>query len=176
MCAGDCVLTAAFVCGLWVARRYDQALELRTAWQTVRDKKEGPVGEHAEEEKAFLNAEIIYVSPLARAVETAAVALRGHPAMKKPNHVVLTRHLREIKAGLHNIDNVGFVVGQRIIERSATELSALSAEDGKAAQHVKWDLTDVETAWWTPGTRTDTHGESNRRLRHFLHAMVRKGE
>lgn len=144
MLTGVCIFQPSFQAG------YEQALELRHSWQKVR--KDGPSGLNAEQENAFLNAEVIYVSPLARAVETAAVALRGHPAMKKTKPVVISRHLREIKKGLHNIDSVGFVTGPKIVERCSKALSELSPDDGRAAKHVEWDYTDVKTAWWTPGT------------------------
>lgn len=66
--------------------------------------------------KEFWEADVIWVSPLTRTIQTALIALQGHPVMRRRG-MVLTSDAREVK-GRGGLDTVGRAKGEEIRRRT----------------------------------------------------------
>jgi broad specificity phosphatase PhoE len=117
--------------------------------------------------RAFLGASRVFSSPLTRALQTALVALEGHPALSSSPSLYAS--MREFK-GLGGVDSVGIEVGEGILRRTRQELGEIlgpeRAEALTAAGRV--DVNDCEQQWWTPIHSFDDKHECQERLLDFL--------
>ena len=125
------------------------------------------VDQRVEYIKQFLNADVAYVSPLTRAIQTSLFTLYGHKAIKENGiHVMST--LREFK-GPGGLDTVGLVVGAEIKERVTHELiDTVGAEEAYQKVNIPFHILDAELHWWTDIHHYEGKREMNDRMCEFL--------
>eukprot|EP00428_Durinskia_dybowskii_P076483 CAMPEP_0170355624 /NCGR_PEP_ID=MMETSP0117_2-20130122/741_1 /TAXON_ID=400756 /ORGANISM="Durinskia baltica, Strain CSIRO CS-38" /LENGTH=1335 /DNA_ID=CAMNT_0010609673 /DNA_START=108 /DNA_END=4115 /DNA_ORIENTATION=- len=118
--------------------------------------------------RLFLHADIVYSSPLTRALQTALAAMCGHSALVK-NPLTLYRVIREIKS-IGGLDTVGIECGAAIIKRVKAELiHSLGAAKAEALMEgVEIDTTSVEQPWWTQMSSSDSEKDQLERVREFI--------
>jgi len=114
----------------------------------------------------FLAAEVIYCSPLTRAVETALLGLHGHPTMAGRGLTLLST-ARE-KKGLFGRDSQGSVVGMAIGERVHAQLVTTLGEEYTRQVMVNIDPHDCGSVWWVCA---DTPGALDERFDEFLSTL-----
>jgi len=167
----------------------EQARALNRRWKATRDGRDiksddvpkgMSYGEEptTEDEKAFFEAELIYSSPLTRALQTCLLALEDHPTILEKG-VKLQRQLREVKNRI-GWDALGKEVGEDIPKRvkeqlllelkaKAEQLKDLSEDDVNKVTGVKIELNDTFTHWWDPDRDTST--EISDRLSDLIHTL-----
>ena len=107
--------------------------------------------------EAFFAANFVASSPLTRALQTALLALRGHPAVDARG-VTLLRCLREVKGSQGSLDSIGRAVGADCRTRAELCLREALPESGvlvNDACAARVDATDAATPWWTPNDEAD---------------------
>jgi hypothetical protein len=82
----------------------------------------------SKKEEAFFNADLVLVSPLCRAFQTAVVALDGHPTVQRQG-VKLLRSIREIKKSSAGNDCVANACGEDICTRVVRKLAQVTGTD-----------------------------------------------
>lgn len=110
-----------------------------------------------ESERQFLEeTQIVWTSPLTRAVQTCLLTMQGHPALAEDRPPVhLLRSCREIK-GIGGLDTVGVAVGDQIIKRAQDKLAKTigKAQAAQVCESVRVAPYTCETKWWTRGKDT----------------------
>jgi len=115
----------------------------------------------------FLCADVVYCSPLTRAIQTAYAGLQNHPAMMK-NGLVLSSTIREIK-GIGGFDSIGIAHGDAIRERVKTEFTKIVGPH--KTEEMMLDLlysNDAVHPWWTPIQTFDTKTDQLERIQEFV--------
>ena len=98
-----------------------------------------------EAERAFLAAQKVFSSPSRRTVQTALLALKGHPALIDGS-VVLRADLREVRTA-HGRDNIARVSGVAIRTQAVAGL-----ENG---EYAAVDADGVHHAWWASAAENE---------------------
>jgi broad specificity phosphatase PhoE len=120
-------------------------------------------------QRRFLAAERVISSPLTRALETALLTCRDHPALdpaRGGQDLMLFRNLREKKNGKMSLDTVGKATGPEIEVRVRKELmqtqgGALDAAMVDVVLTPQIDTNDCDSMWWTSAS----HGDSQSSLK-----------
>lgn len=120
--------------------------------------------------------DVVYVSPLARAIQTAVIALG--PTMSKqaggPGEMVLMASARE-KQNFGGLDTKSTRVGVDVLQNSLDELRTLyDGEEGKVEETfggLRFDTSDVEDQWWFEGM-AESSGELKARLQEFMSQLL----
>ncbi len=91
-----------------------------------------------EAERAFLAAKKVFSSPSRRTVQTALLALKGHPALREGS-VVLRADLREVRTA-HGRDNIARASGVAIRTQAVAglEKDEYATVDADAVHHKWW--------------------------------------
>jgi len=128
----------------------DHPLNVEGVAQALELNEKMEESEYKEDNSFISDLQALFVSPLTRAVQTALVAARGHPLLKKRN--VLCRHLRE-KKNLIGLDTIGSATGYQICERVRMTLhesgDQIKRLDVAQVTDVNFDINDCTTEWWT---------------------------
>ena len=127
-------------------------------------------------ENAFKRADVIFSSPLTRAVQTAVLALRGHETFSSKG-MVLCRNIREVKRTLVSFDTVGIETGaESILAHARKELDGMlddASLDNIFAQCMdKVDSNDTLSDWWTPSTEREASESVDIRV-HYVMEMLK---
>jgi len=144
------------------ARGVEQCEALRKRWTSrasgavVSKAPLGSLQRHFESQ--FTSCQAVFTSPLTRAVQTALIALNGHPATQNAP-VVCMRSAREIK-GVGGRDCLGKVSGDNIEKRARHELAAVSSDEFVNGLNVRIHPGDSNSEWWTyiKDTKRSTRG------------------
>jgi len=125
--------------------------------------------------RSFLQADVVYCSPLTRALQTALVLLEGHPALELGG-LTLASSIREVKA-LGGMDSVGVEVGLGIWERLHEQLSARVGPEHcdelmAPLSHGGFHIGDCDSQWWSPAASFEGNAEVDERVMDFL-SLVR---
>lgn len=104
----------------------------------------------------FCAAEQVVSSPLSRAVQTAVLALAGHPALKH-NDLLLMRSARELK-NFGGMDCVGTHTGAELwpVIQDKLALTIGPEQAAAACAGVRVDPGDTWAEWWTKTGDMDT--------------------
>lgn len=141
----------------------DQAQDLNRAWRSPDPSS------LCTAELGFTTATHVFSSPLTRAVQTAAVACQGHPALaSKGGKLTLSRFLRERKNTQVSLDTVGAATGTAILERATKGLNdAKFSKEGLKAEDLMpaVDASDCGEDWWSSVSSYDSDAEIHRRIR-----------
>lgn len=118
--------------------------------------------------KLFMRADIVYSSPLTRALQTALAAMCGHSALTK-NKLVLYRIIREIKR-IGGLDTVGVECGPGIMRRVKAELTAVlgPVKAAELTDSIEVDTSSADTPWWTAISSFDNERDQLERIREFI--------
>jgi len=118
--------------------------------------------------KLFMRADIVYSSPLTRALQTALAAMCGHSALTK-NKLVLYRIIREIKR-IGGLDTVGVECGPGIMRRVKAELTAAlgPVKAAELTDSIEVDTSSADTPWWTAISSFDNERDQLERIREFV--------
>lgn len=156
-----------------------QALALRSSWQSSASALARKDGDHHDENeeygdegwlRSFLQAHGLLCSPMTRALQTAVLALEGHPAADR-GKMELLPSLRELKSR-GGLDSVGKATGNGVLKRCEEKLIEVVGETkAKTALH-KWavDYDRVSSEWWTPADDADGDTEATERVTDILNA------
>ena len=154
----------------------------------------GGLGGEEEDEwvEAFLSASLLASSPLTRAVQTAMLALHGHPMLgggsrdgqpggeSPPScRLTLLRAAREIKRGVGSLDSVGKCVGGPDLVARCSRMLREELPPGLFEQLIQAAcdeaLVDVnDTAgveWWTAADDVDTDADVGLRVSDLLASL-----
>jgi len=120
----------------------------------------------------FFNPNVVFSSPLTRAVETAFIALRE--VLAETGQLVLLKATREQRSSYLANDNAGGAVGRAIaahIQEDTRQLyEGVDEELGEVVLdslcRTQLDVTDVEEEWWS--TAIDTATDMRARINVFL--------
>jgi broad specificity phosphatase PhoE len=156
------------------AKGVEQAQQLNSAWKAKLlsdpNSRAGfgaafPEPSTASEE-SFFNAELVLVSPLCRAFQTAVVSLDGHPTVKQQG-VTLLRTIREIKKSSAGNDCRANKCGHDVSKRVQSELGKIVGLEEAEAMMPEVDLNDTRSKWWTE-KRKDGESDRHTRVMDFL--------
>ena len=86
---------------------------------------------HSFGERKLLEAELIFASPMTRALQTACFGLATHPTMQRNGLKVLSS-AREYKNTVASLDCVGRSLGSEIIDRAIVESETLTVQSRSA--------------------------------------------
>lgn len=133
------------------------------------------LGERLEKEtkdKRLLNPDVIYVSPLTRAVQTAVVGFRKVLSEPTTGELVLMANARE-KQNFGGFDSQPMAIGSGVIKRTLDELVLLYQDQNRvkgmvnAFRKLKFDTQEVEGRWWNP-VAAESDAEVKTRLHDFM--------
>ena len=145
----------------------DQCVSFNRRWRALADgtvKSKAPLGSLQKHfEDGFTACQAVFTSPLTRAVQTAMIALDGHPALESAP-IICMRSAREIK-GVGGRDCLGKVCGENIELRARSELATLRDADFVNALKSKIHSGDSNSEWWT--YFKDTRGSTKLRFHDF---------
>jgi broad specificity phosphatase PhoE len=113
-------------------------------------------------EEGFAGVDLVFSSPLTRAVQTARIVLHDHPAVSR-HGIVLLRAAREIKRAL-SLDSVGKASGLEVAERAHELLARVVGEHNAKAVQARIDFHDCASPWHTQAQAVDTEGDVGRRM------------
>eukprot|EP00941_MAST-03F_sp_MAST-3F-sp1_P004543 g4543.t1 len=133
---------------------------------------EAPSEEALKDWHHFMNASVIFSSPLTRALQTCMLCLEGHPTMQKDG-LRLTSDAREVK-GRGGLDCIGVATGSSIRERALrclSEAGCASDETLGSAGSVEIDCGDTKSEWWTLPEHKDTQEEIHLRIEDLLRRL-----
>ncbi|KAJ8608901.1 hypothetical protein CTAYLR_005314 [Chrysophaeum taylorii] len=117
-------------------------------------------------EQLFLSAPVLSCSPLKRAVQTALLALQGHPATSASG-IRLLPFVREVR-NAYGRDNIACARGDDIKETAVRDLRRARNTDSERAvlTSINVDTADTLDEWWSPGA--EDAGQIRQRARDFL--------
>lgn len=124
--------------------------------------------------RQLLEADVVYASPLTRAIQTAVIAL-GPSIMKPhgPGEIVLMANARE-KQNLGGFDTQSTKIGAEIVDHAQKALDALyvgcNSEATKQFKGLRFDAQEVQDRWWCEGA-SETAFELDERLDEFMHQL-----
>jgi len=123
----------------------------------------------------MLTPDIIYVSPLTRAVQTAVIGLRqALVAADRPGELVLMATARE-KQNFCGFDTKSEMVGADVIQRAVNELRLLYKDPGsevlKVLKRIRVDVQEVQDTWWHTG-KVESDEELQARLQEFMSQLL----
>jgi len=161
------------------------AAALRQRIRATREAQKGAGGK-ADWASHFMSPDIVFSSPLTRALETTCVALKDVVASKG---VVVMREAREQKNSFGSVDSTGVAVGERIRDRVQEDLRAVleaacqglgetpeaptdrdladARESLEALATLPLDTSGVEDEWWGPLTG-DHESDLDERVQAFF--------
>eukprot|EP00929_Paragymnodinium_shiwhaense_P090817 TRINITY_DN50915_c0_g1_i1.p1 TRINITY_DN50915_c0_g1~~TRINITY_DN50915_c0_g1_i1.p1 ORF type:complete len:471 (+),score=82.50 TRINITY_DN50915_c0_g1_i1:113-1525(+) len=124
---------------------------------------------------SIAGADAIYVSPLTRAIQTAAIAFQKvFAAADAPTDLVLMANARE-KKNFGGKDSSSSSMGADILQRAIDELRRLyGAKDHDVVtslRKVRFDTLEVEKEWWHRGRR-ETAEQLEHRLDEFMFQLL----
>ena len=128
---------------------------------------------------AWLAASFLASSPLTRALQTALLALQGHPSMRASasgGGLTLLRCAREVK-GVGSLDSIGRVFGPDCLVRAQKllleELPEVLFGDAVAAACSTATVLpgDAACEWWTGADDVDTEADVSERLSEVLASL-----
>ena len=109
------------------------------------------------ERRGFEAATAVYCSPLTRALQTALVALQGHPALRPSGSgITLVPACRELCYPVGGFDSLRGTTGREILKRvvrRARKVVPNSSLSPLLKGTVKVDVSEAEGAWWGPEGR-----------------------
>jgi broad specificity phosphatase PhoE len=120
----------------------------------------------------LLHPDVIYVSPLTRAIQTAVIGLRSVLAQPDFGHLVLMANARE-KQNFGGFDSKPCCTGSNVLKRTLDELVLLykgqkgADEVVKAFQKLKIDTAEVEDRWWH-NVQAESPAQLKGRLSEFM--------
>jgi broad specificity phosphatase PhoE len=119
-----------------------------------------------EDYQSFVNASVIYSSPLTRATQTALLTCEGHEAFKSPNgKLTLLSSLREVK-NFGSFDTVGRYSGEEISKHVHEMLKRdLGEERCQEVLKPTIDFNDAQEQWWTALEVQESKSDVNLRLK-----------
>merc|ERR1711862_119122 len=112
------------------------------------------------EDSQLLNPDVIYVSPLTRAVQTAVVGLGKVLSNPRCGELVMMANARE-KQNLGGFDSQPMAVGSQVIRRTLSELVRVYRDHSNlksmvnAFKKLKFDIHEVEGRWWNPVSESE---------------------
>jgi broad specificity phosphatase PhoE len=123
---------------------------------------------HAE----WLASDFLATSPLTRALQTALLALQGHPAADRQG-IMLLRNAREVK-GVGSLDSIGRAVGPECLVRAQRSLleelpeSLFGDSVATACAASKISYNDAVSEWWTAADDVDNEADVSERVSDLL--------
>lgn len=128
---------------------------------------------------AMLRPDVVYVSPLTRAFQTAAIALgpllagRARAEGSQAEFVVMA-NARE-KQTLGGFDTWSTEIGEDVPKRTLAELRALYGDDDdkgvlSAFSQINVDAQEVQDCWWVDGA--ETSAQLDERLHEFMSQLL----
>eukprot|EP00668_Euglena_longa_P034732 GGOE01044590.1.p1 GENE.GGOE01044590.1~~GGOE01044590.1.p1 ORF type:complete len:508 (-),score=143.33 GGOE01044590.1:308-1831(-) len=120
-------------------------------------------------QETFMEAELIFCSPLTRAIQTCVLALQGHPTICSRG-VRLLQSAREIKK-MGGLDTVGKATGDRIVDRVREELAKLLPPEEVELLIPQIDPYNTVSNWWKSVVGCDTQKAVSRRLESFMSTL-----
>jgi len=127
---------------------------------------------------SMLEAEVVFVSPLTRAVQTAVIGL-SQPLLAKRDgaeaHFVLMANARE-KQNLGGLDSMGSKLGHHVVQHTLDELrllyhGKLSGPVMENFKRLKFDAQEVQDRWWHDGA-SESAAQLEARLQEFMAQLV----
>mmetsp|Transcript_21527 Transcript_21527/g.29576 ORF Transcript_21527/g.29576 Transcript_21527/m.29576 type:complete len:225 (+) Transcript_21527:2-676(+) len=96
----------------------------------------------------FLQADILFASPLTRALETCLIAT--HQLIKEKQKVVYLLPACREKKNFGGVDSKGSEKGEDIIKKAKESIGMfLSVEEASKYVDVPFDLSEVQETWWS---------------------------
>lgn len=147
------------------ARGRQQAEALR---ERLRPAKHAKSGNDAA--TAMRKSDVVYVSPLTRAVQTAVIAIG--PMLTEGGHgeVVIMANARE-KRNLGGMDTVSRKTGVDILSCTLEKLRLLYREQAERVvdtfKTLRYDVKEVESHWWCEG-QSESQAHLLERLQEFM--------
>ena len=137
-------------------------------WKSDRDNG----NENSEDVEAFLASQIVFASPLTRAIETALLTCQDHPKLTSDG-LTLLRNLREVK-NFGSVDTVGIYQGDDIANHvKATLMKDMKSVEEAEKALVKIIPNDAIGPWWTDLEATERKEDvKNRSECRFNHGIV----
>jgi len=124
----------------------------------------------------LLNPDVVFVSPLTRAVQTAVIGLRKVLSEPGSGELVLMANARE-KQNFGGFDSQPSAIGSGVIKRTLEELVILYQEQKNskitsktmvdAFRKLKFDTHEVEGRWWNP-VSAESDEQVKGRLQEFM--------
>jgi len=120
----------------------------------------------------LMNPDVVYVSPLTRAIQTAVIGLGKVLSEPGSGHLVLMANARE-KQNFGGFDSQPMAIGSAVIKRTLDELVLLyqGRKTGEgivnAFRKLKFDTQEVQGRWWNP-VAAESDAEVKIRLEEFM--------
>ncbi|KAF4656719.1 hypothetical protein FOL47_008801 [Perkinsus chesapeaki] len=116
---------------------------------------------------------VLFCSPLTRAVQTAAIALKDIYLAEEHHPIVLLPSAREKKSVL-GFDSVGAEVGPEILKKVHREMRNLYGRSGSMLdafeKKLRFDVEEVAKRWWS--RVVDTEEDIHSRLEEFMSQLI----
>jgi len=122
---------------------------------------------------AILTPDVIYVSPLTRAVQTAVIALQ--PVFKMNSEIVFMASARE-KQNFLGMDTKGSVSGPYVVQRTLNETRQLYQNSvdksiPESFRDLKFDMQEVQEEWWHSSSK-ESKAQLEGRLDEFMSQLL----
>mmetsp|Transcript_10626 Transcript_10626/g.24165 ORF Transcript_10626/g.24165 Transcript_10626/m.24165 type:complete len:510 (+) Transcript_10626:53-1582(+) len=133
------------------------------------------LSEGSKEVEPILHSDVVYVSPLTRAVQTAVIAF-SQEFLKSRGHCefVLMPNARE-KQNLGGRDSMPSKIGADIVQHAHDELRRLYQDQDasvlKTFNQLVFDCQEVQDQWWHE-THVESHMDLEERLQEFMSQLV----
>jgi len=129
----------------------DHALSLKGRQQAQKLKEQVTDAMQAKEAKleGFFKPDVVFVSPLTRAIQTAVIGLED--VLTSKSNIIITSNVRE-KQNFGGRDSIGKVFGPEIVQRTYEEL--IKSYGGQSNSTIEnfsrlcFDIQEVEERWW----------------------------
>lgn len=127
---------------------------------------------HPDKDSTLLKPDVVYVSPLTRAIQTAVIGLRKVLSQPGFGELVLMANARE-KQNLGGFDSQPQKIGSDVIKRTLDELVVLykgeQSSDGvvDSFRNLKFDTQEVQDRWWN-NVAAESDTQVKARLEEFM--------
>lgn len=125
----------------------------------------------------MLKPDVIYCSPLTRAIQTAVIALGPvfNASSDSSGEIVLMSAARE-KKNLGGLDSQGAACGAHLIQRALNETRTLykdKQDQGMPAifRKLRFDVQEVQEEWWSKSS-SDSEAAMEERLNDFMSQLL----
>lgn len=161
--------------GMWKTKDHPLSMKGRAEAEALAERIRSIAD--ASKDAIMLRPDVVYCSPLTRAIQTAVIALQPvlNASGDSSGEIVLMSAARE-KQNLGGLDSKGSACGANLVQRALDETRILyrSSEDKAIPQSfrsLRFDVQEVQEEWWSKSA-SDSTEQMEERLNDFMSQLL----